>query len=170
MERNSPWKWSKATSINLQEAHGGNFPKDPEIDSEKLPISAFQCTIQESSGNSTSWCTKSCYTVTNGRGWNSATNHSSELWWQWIFHTVPMNWITYVRKQEKILRSKFWCITSAQDGLVNEGCFHMSYIHIGPFGMSYLSKMDLLQRVPNFSYLPAWEGKHQNRSMKDIRV
>ena len=45
---------SKATSVHLQEAHGGNFPKDPEIDSEKLSISAFQCTVQERSGNSTS--------------------------------------------------------------------------------------------------------------------
>ena len=46
-------------------------------------------------------------------------------------------------------------ITLAQDGPVNEGCFHKSYIHIGTFGMSYLVEDDLLQRVPNFSYLPA---------------
>ena len=45
---------SKATSINLQETDGGNFPKDPEVNSEKLPISTFQCSIQERSGNSTS--------------------------------------------------------------------------------------------------------------------
>ena len=32
---------SKASSINLQEAYGGNFPKDPEIGHKKLPISAF---------------------------------------------------------------------------------------------------------------------------------
>ena len=32
---------SKATSVHLQEAHGGNFPKDPEIDSEKLPYQLF---------------------------------------------------------------------------------------------------------------------------------
>ena len=50
---------SKATCVHLQEAHGGNFLKDPQIDSEKLPISAFQCTVQERSGNSTSRCTKS---------------------------------------------------------------------------------------------------------------
>ena len=45
---------SNTTSIHLQEAHGGNFPKDLDIDREKLPISAFQCTLQERSGNSTS--------------------------------------------------------------------------------------------------------------------
>ena len=32
----------KATSINLQETYGGNFSKDPEVSSEKLPISTFQ--------------------------------------------------------------------------------------------------------------------------------
>ena len=59
----SPWKGvylgnrSEATSINLQEAHGGNLAKDPEIGGEKLPISAFQCTVQERSRNSTSRCT-----------------------------------------------------------------------------------------------------------------
>ena len=44
---------SEATSINIQEAYGGNFPKDTEIGGEKLPISAFQATVQERSGNST---------------------------------------------------------------------------------------------------------------------
>ena len=38
---------SEATSIYLQEAYGGNFPKDPEIGGEKLPISAFQNTVQK---------------------------------------------------------------------------------------------------------------------------
>ena len=33
---------SKTTGVNLQKAHGGDFSKDPEIDSEKLPMSAFQ--------------------------------------------------------------------------------------------------------------------------------
>ena len=32
----------KATSIDLQETYGGNFSKDPEVSSEKLPISTFQ--------------------------------------------------------------------------------------------------------------------------------
>ena len=45
---------SKTTGVILQEAHGGNFPKDPQIDSEKLPISAYQCVVQKRSGNSTS--------------------------------------------------------------------------------------------------------------------
>ena len=54
-------------------------PLDPEIDSEKLAISAVQCCVQENSGNSTSRCTKSCYTITNEIGWNSATYHSSEF-------------------------------------------------------------------------------------------
>ena len=44
----------EATSINLQETYGGNFPKDPEVSSEKLPISTFQHAVQERSGNSTS--------------------------------------------------------------------------------------------------------------------
>ena len=44
---------SKATSFHLQEAHGENFPKDPEVSSEKLSISTFQCSLQERSGNST---------------------------------------------------------------------------------------------------------------------
>ena len=48
---------SKVTSINLQEGYGGNFPKDPEIGGEKLSISAFQCTVQEMSGNTISRCT-----------------------------------------------------------------------------------------------------------------
>ena len=48
---------SKATSINLQEAYGGNFPKDPEIGCEKLSIPAIPCTVQERSGNSTGRCT-----------------------------------------------------------------------------------------------------------------
>ena len=43
---------SKATSIDLQETYGGNFPKDPKVSSEKLPISTFQHTVQERSGNS----------------------------------------------------------------------------------------------------------------------
>ena len=46
----------EATSIDLQETYGGNFSKDPELSSEKLPISAFQCQAQERSGNSTSRC------------------------------------------------------------------------------------------------------------------
>ena len=91
-------------------------------------------------------------------------------WWQWTFHTFATNCIKYMRKHGKILQSKFWCITLAQDGLVNEGCFHKSYIHIGTLQMSYLLRMDLLQSVPNFSYLPHWDGKWWNRSMKDIRV
>ena len=33
----------KATCIDIQETHGGNFSKDPEVSSEKLPISTFQC-------------------------------------------------------------------------------------------------------------------------------
>ena len=41
---------SKATSIHLQEAYGGNFPKDPEIGSKKLSIPALPCTVQERSG------------------------------------------------------------------------------------------------------------------------
>ena len=45
---------SKAISIHLQEAYGGNFPKDPKISSEKLPISTFQCIVQERSGHCTS--------------------------------------------------------------------------------------------------------------------
>ena len=52
---------SEATSINLQETYGGNFPKDPEISFEKLAISTFQCTVQERSRNSTSRCTESSY-------------------------------------------------------------------------------------------------------------
>ena len=38
-----------ATSINLQETYGGNFSKNPEVSSEKLPISTFQCEVQERS-------------------------------------------------------------------------------------------------------------------------
>ena len=82
---------SKATGVHLQEAHGGNFPKDPEIDIEKLPISAFQFCVQERSGNSTRQYTKSCYTVTNGRGWNSATNYSRELGDS--KHSIQFQWI-----------------------------------------------------------------------------
>ena len=48
----------KATSIDLQETYGGDFPKDPELSSEKLPISTFQSTGQERSGNSTSRCSQ----------------------------------------------------------------------------------------------------------------
>ena len=32
---------SKATSINLQEAYGGNFPKDPEIGVRSFPYQPF---------------------------------------------------------------------------------------------------------------------------------
>ena len=64
--------------VSIYKKHMEKFPKDPEIDSEKLPIPTFQCTIQERSENSTSRCTKLCYTITNGRGWNSATHHSNE--------------------------------------------------------------------------------------------
>ena len=56
------------------------------------------------------------------------------------------------------------------DGLVRERCFHKSYICTGTSGKTYLLKMDLLQRVPDFSYLPPYIGKCWNRSMKDIRV
>ena len=45
---------SEATSVHLQEAHGGNFPKDPEVSSQKLSIPTLQCAIQERCGNSTS--------------------------------------------------------------------------------------------------------------------
>ena len=48
----------EATSINLQETYGGNFSKDPEVSSERLPISAFQCQVQERSENSTSTCSQ----------------------------------------------------------------------------------------------------------------
>ena len=48
----------KATSIDIQETYGGNFSKDPEVSSEKLPISTFQCQVQERSGNSTSRCSQ----------------------------------------------------------------------------------------------------------------
>ena len=40
----------KASSINLQETYGGTFPSDPEVSSEKLPLSTFQCAVQERSG------------------------------------------------------------------------------------------------------------------------
>ena len=33
-----------------------------------------------------------------------------------------------------------------------------------------VAKMDLLQKVPDFSYLPPYVGKCWNKSMKDIRV
>ena len=33
---------SEATSIYLQEAYGGNIPKDSVVSSEKLPISTIQ--------------------------------------------------------------------------------------------------------------------------------
>ena len=42
---------------------------------------------------------------------------------------------------------------------MNGGCFHKSYIHTGTFGMSYLLRIDLLQRVPDFSYLPHLQQK-----------
>ena len=45
---------SKTTSVHLQKAHGGNFTKDPGFSSEKLPISTFQHSVKERSGNSTS--------------------------------------------------------------------------------------------------------------------
>ena len=44
--------------VSICETYGGNFSKDPEIDSEKLPISTFQCAVQERSGNSTSRCSQ----------------------------------------------------------------------------------------------------------------
>ena len=48
----------EATCIDLQETYGGNFSKDPEVSSEKLPISTFQHQVQERSGNSTSRCSQ----------------------------------------------------------------------------------------------------------------
>ena len=39
------------------------------------------------------------------------------------------------------------------DGLVNIGDFHKNFICIGTLGKTYLSKMDLSPRVPDFSYL-----------------
>ena len=45
---------SEATSIHLQEAYGGNFPKDLEVSSQKISIPTLQYPIQERCGNSTS--------------------------------------------------------------------------------------------------------------------
>ena len=81
-----------------------------------------------------------------------------------------MNWITSVRKWGKTQPSLFWCTTLTSDGLVREGCFHKSYIPTGTSGKTYLSKMDLLQIVPDFSYLPTYIGKCWSRSMKDTRL
>ena len=53
---------SEATSVHLQKAHGGNFPKDPGVSSQKLSIQTLQHVLQERHGNSISQCTKSCYT------------------------------------------------------------------------------------------------------------
>ena len=44
--------------VNLQEAHGRNFSQNPEIGSKKFSIPAFQCKVQERSGNSTSRCSE----------------------------------------------------------------------------------------------------------------
>ena len=49
---------SETICIHIQETHGGNFSKDPEVSSEKLPISTLQHQVQERSGNSTSRCSK----------------------------------------------------------------------------------------------------------------
>ena len=77
-------------------------PRIQRLIVRSLPISAFQhWTIQERSGNSTSRCTKSCYTITNGRGWNLATYHSSEHGDSEHSMQFQSNWITYIRKQWK---------------------------------------------------------------------
>ena len=74
-----------------------------------------------------------------------------------------------MRKQGKTQLSLFWSITSAWDGLVKERWFHKSYIHTGTLEKTYLSKMDLLQKVSDFSCLPPYVGKCWNKSMKDTR-
>ena len=48
----------EATCVNLQEAHGGNFSQHPEIGGKKFSIPAFQCEVQEMSGNSTGRCSE----------------------------------------------------------------------------------------------------------------
>ena len=42
---------------------------------------------------------------------------------------------------------------------MKERWFHKSYICTGTLGKTYLSKMDLLQKVPDFSYLPPYIRK-----------
>ena len=37
---------SETICIHIQETHGGNFSKDPEVSSEKLPISTLQHQVQ----------------------------------------------------------------------------------------------------------------------------
>ena len=44
--------------VSIYKKHGGNFSRDPEVSSEKFPISTFQSTVQERSGNPTSRCSQ----------------------------------------------------------------------------------------------------------------
>ena len=48
----------EATCVNLQKAHGGNFSQDLEIGCKKFSIPAFQCEVQEMSGNSAGRCSE----------------------------------------------------------------------------------------------------------------
>ena len=64
--------------VSIYSKHMVEISKDPEVSSQQLSIPNLQCAIRERCGNSTSWCTKLCYTITHGRGWNSAANHSSK--------------------------------------------------------------------------------------------
>ena len=89
---------------------------------------------------------------------------------QLIFHIVPMNWTKSMRRQGRILHSSFWCITFWLDGLVTEGSFHKSSTHTGTTRRIYLLRMDLQQRVWDFSSLPPFKGKPWNKSMKDTKA
>ena len=60
-----------------KKTHGGDFPKDPDIDCQKLSIPAIWCAVQERHGNSTGRHIEQSYSNSSGRGWNSTSNSGS---------------------------------------------------------------------------------------------
>ena len=69
---------SEATSINLQEAYGGNLSKNSEVSSEKLSIPALPCQVQERCGNSIGRCSQQGHPSTHGRRWNKPAHNCSQ--------------------------------------------------------------------------------------------
>ena len=117
---------SKTTGVNLQEAHDGNFPMDPEIDSEKLPISVFQCCVQEDNGIQLPIIAVNMVTVNIPYSSNELDNICEETWKDptinILMHYISTGWPCELRMlpQELHMYRNFWDELSVKDGLVTK--------------------------------------------------
>ena len=137
---------SEATSIDLQEAYGGNLSKNSEVSSEKLSIPALPCQVQERCGNSIGRCSQQGDTSTHGRRWNKPAHNCNEpgyskysvqfqkldqIWVETrkdpilnlLIHYISNGWPCDQRQlpQELHLYWNFWEDLPFEDGIATKG-------------------------------------------------